>query len=303
MLRLSVWNVQRLIRMDVAHIPDLRRTLDLSSRALTLPFRMEAKPLNIGQMRAEWLIGSQSQETRRVLLFVHGGGYAVGSLQTHRGLAGAIAQAAGARCLLIDYRLAPEHPFPAGLEDAALAYQYLLQQGYAPHEIAIAGDSAGGGLSLALLLSLRELGVPLPAACVCMSPWVDLTFSGESAKTFASQDPIVLVPQVRGWADVYAGRYALEHPMISPLYADLSGLPPVLIQASDSEVLTDDARRLGARLAAAGNDVTLQIWPGTLHVWQLFWRYIPEAEDAVARIGRFLQARWTSAASGRDMAA
>jgi acetyl esterase/lipase len=287
LFKLSAVQLRKAISMDISQIAGLRRVLDISSVALYLPMGVSSRSMQVNGVPAEWL-SYAGADPASVLLFLHGGGYAVGSPQTHRGLAGRIAQESGIPALLIDYRLAPEHPFPAALQDAVHAYQWLLEEGYAPERIVLAGDSAGGGLCLSTLLSLRELALPLPRACVCLSPWVDLSFSGESAQRFAEEDPIVSVKEVRNWAHAYAGDYPVGHPMISPLFADLGGLPPVLIQASENEVLSDDALRLAQRLQAAGNPVELQTWAGVLHVWQLFWRLVPEAEEAIEQIGAFI---------------
>lgn len=296
LLRLSVENMRRSVSMNASQIPAVRRMLDLSASALYLPLGVQSKALKIGDMAAEWLTPKQA-DPKRVLLFLHGGGYAVGSLTTHRALAGKLAMMAGTQALLIDYRLAPEHPFPAALEDALHAYQWLLGHGYAADQIIVAGDSAGGGLSMALQLCLKDLQQPLPAGAVLFSPWVDLTFSGPEALVHQPHDPVVQAEQVREWAYAYAGQHPLWHPMISPLFGDLSGLSPVLIQASDCEVLTDDAVRLANALGDAQVETHLQLWPTVLHVWQLFWRYVPESLDALTHAADFMQKQLTHSAT------
>ncbi|MDX2247880.1 MAG: alpha/beta hydrolase [Bacteroidia bacterium] len=279
------------LSLDLASLSRIRRFVNFAKYALRMPTGVTAEPLKIGKIPAEWLMpaGVKSNKKSPILLYFHGGGYLVGSLDSHRGLVARIAEELGWPALHVDYRLAPEHTFPAALEDAEAVWKWLLAQGYDPLKIAIAGDSAGGGLILSAMVKMKELGLPLPFAAVCLSPWVDLTFSGHSAVAFAKHDPIIIVPQVHRWALAYAGKHELEHPEISPLYADLSGLPPTLIQASDQEVLTDDAMRLKDVMEEAGVAVTLQIWKETLHVWQLFWRTVPEAEEAVVAIARFLR--------------
>ena len=288
MLRISVRNIQRTLSFEPDWIPRIRKILDTSSKALFVPKGVKVKTLTIGNIPAEWLL-PEGADKDKVILYLHGGGYAVGSIQTHRSLAARIAQLAGMKSLIIDYRLAPEHPFPAALEDAIFAYKWLLSQGYDPGHIVIAGDSAGGGLTMATLLGLREMEIPLPAAAVCLSPWVDLTFGSVSAIQQQSNDPIVRVADVREWGKLYAGEHDVKHPLISPLFADLKGLPPVLIQASEHEVLTDDARRLARRIRKAGGLVFSQYWPGVLHVWQLFWRVVPEADEATRNIAAFVR--------------
>jgi len=280
--------MRRSVSMEASQIPLVRRMLDLSASALYLPLGVQSKSLKIAGMAAEWLTPRQASADQ-VLLFLHGGGYAVGSLTTHRSLAGKLAMMAGTQALIVDYRLAPEHPFPAALEDAVHAYQWLLTQGYRADQIMLAGDSAGGGLCMALQLCLKSLGQPLPAGSVLFSPWVDLTFSGPEAEEHQPHDPVVQAEQVRTWAKAYALDMPLFHPMVSPLFGDLSDLSPVLIQASDREVLTDDAVRLANALGDAHTETHLQLWPGVLHVWQLFWRYVPEAMDALTHAADFMQ--------------
>src|SRR5262247_3007190 len=227
--------------------------------------------------------------TDAAVLYLHGGGYVIGSPRSHRHLAAAIARAAGVQALLLDYRLAPEHPFPAALEDAVAAYQWLLAQGIESKRIVVAGDSAGGGLTLATLLVLRDRGLPRPAAAVCISPWVDLTNSGESYVTKADVDPIVTRDGIEGMTQAYVGGGDRKAPLISPLYADLRDLPPLLVQVGSDEVLLDDARGLGQRAKAAGVDVTVEEWPSMVHVWHWFLPMLDEAQRAIDVIGRFVR--------------
>jgi phosphinothricin tripeptide acetyl hydrolase len=239
---------------------------------------------------AEWL-RPPAAEPGRVVLYLHGGGYVIGSPRSHRHLAAAIAAAAGASALLLDYRLAPEHPFPAAVEDATAAYRWLLEQAVAPARVVIAGDSAGGGLTVATLLALREAGVPLPAAAVCISPWVDLTCGGASYRTKAEADPIVRRAGVEQMAQAYLGPTPPRTPLASPLFADLRGLPPLLIHVGSDEVLLDDAAQLAERARAAGVEATLEVYERMIHVWHWFLPMLAEAETAVEAIGRFVRAR------------
>jgi len=226
------------------------------------------------------------------VLYLHGGGYVIGSPRSHRHLAAAIARAAGARALVLDYRLAPENPFPAALEDAIAAYRWLLGQGIAAGRIVVAGDSAGGGLTVATLLALRDRGIPRPAAGVCISPWVDLTCSGQSYSTKAASDPIVAPDLITALAEAYVGRDGdRKAPLASPLYADLRDLPPLLVQVGSEEVLLDDALGLGARARTAGVDATVEEWPAMIHVWHWFLPMLDEAEQAVGVIGKFVRSR------------
>jgi len=239
---------------------------------------------------AEWL-RPPSAEPGRVVLYLHGGGYVIGSPRSHRHLAAAIAGAAAASTLLLDYRLAPEHPFPAAVEDATAAYRWLLDHGVAPDRIVIAGDSAGGGLTVATLLSLREARAPLPAGGVCISPWVDLTCGGGSYATKAAVDPIVRRAGVEEMARAYLGATPPRTPLASPLFADLRGLPPLLIHVGSDEVLLDDAAQLAARAKAAGVDATLEVYDRMIHVWHWFLPMLDEAQAAVDAIGRFVRRR------------
>ncbi|MBC7247575.1 MAG: alpha/beta hydrolase [Actinobacteria bacterium] len=235
---------------------------------------------------AEWLIPDDA-ESGRALLYLHGGGYVIGSIRTYRNMVSHLASAAGCRALLIEYRLAPENRFPCAVEDAVTAYRWLLSQGYDPGNIAIAGDSAGGGLAAATLVSLRDAGEPLPAAAMLLSPWTDLEGTGESLGTVGWRDPMLNKWIIRKMAASYLGDADPRDPLASPLYADLSGLPPLLIQAGTSEILLDDARRLAERAEEAGVSVKLDIREGMFHVWQFFAPLVPESREALERIGRF----------------
>jgi epsilon-lactone hydrolase len=239
---------------------------------------------------AEWLTPPVARRDA-VVLYLHGGGYVIGSPRSHRHLAAAIARAAGTRALLLDYRLAPEHPFPAALEDAVAAYRWLLGHGVAADRIVIAGDSAGGGLTMATLLALRDRGLPRPAGGVAISPWVDLTNSAASYDTKAAVDPIVTRDAITLMAQAYVGAGDPRQPLVSPLYADLRDLPPLLIHVGSDEVLLDDAVGLGQRARAAGVDVSVEEWRAMIHVWHWFLPMLDEAEQAIAGIGAFVRAR------------
>lgn len=224
-----------------------------------------------------------------VLLHFHGGVYVLGSARAAAGLGSALARHTGARVVCVDYRLAPENPYPAALDDAVAAYRALLEQTQSSR-IALSGESAGGGLAVALLLRLREAGLPLPASAVLLSPWADLTLSGQSMSAKASVDPSVLTPEgLRARVPDYAGGTDPAAPLISPVFADLSGLPPLLIQAGSYEILLDDAVRLAARAAAADVEVTLQVTPEVPHVFQAFSAILGEAETALRNAGAFVR--------------
>src|SRR5688572_8102028 len=246
--------------------------------------------MNAPERPAEWLLPPGVRADGAVL-YLHGGGYVIGSPRSHRHLAAAIARAARLPALLLDYRLAPEHPFPAALEDAVAAYEWILARGIAPARIVVAGDSAGGGLTMATLLALRERGLPRPAGGICISPWVDLTLSAASYATKAAVDPIVTLDSIALLTQAYIGTGDPKQPLASPLYADLGNLPPLLIHVGSDEVLLDDALGLAARARTAGVDVTIREWPQMIHVWHWFLSMLIEAEQAIDEIGAFVQAR------------
>jgi epsilon-lactone hydrolase len=222
------------------------------------------------------------------VVYFHGGGYLWMTPGTHLPVLVAIADATGARCLGIHYRRAPEHPFPAAVDDAVTAYRWLLAQGNDPETIAFVGDSAGGGLVVAALVALGDQGIALPAAAVCFSPWTDLTVSGPSAD--GADDPVVSGDALRMMARAYLGGSDPTSPLASPLYADLAGLPPLQIQVGSRESLLDDARRLAERARQAGVDVTLIEHPGVIHMWIVFGPDIPESTAAFSLLGSFLAA-------------
>lgn len=230
--------------------------------------------------------------TDRAVLYLHGGGYNAGSPTSHRELARRLSAATGARVLVLDYRLAPEHPYPAAVEDATAAYRWLLAQGVDPVRTAIGGDSAGGGLTVAAMVALRDAGDPLPAAGVCISPWADLEMSGESMTTRAKWDLMVGREGLLDSATKYLAGEDARAPLASPIYADLRGLPPLLIQVGTSETLYDDSTRLDERARAAGVDATLQVWEEMVHAWHLFAPILPEGQQAIESVGEYLRERW-----------
>ncbi len=261
----------------------------LARRGIRVPRGITICAKQADGVHAEW-IEPAGVDTENTLLYFHGGGYCICSLDTHRGLAARLALASRARVLIIDYRLAPENPYPAALEDALTAYRWLLTQGIPARQIAIGGDSAGGGLTVATAVSLRDSGEALPGALFLLSPWTDLTFSGKSMLTLKKIDPIFGGEGNRfGFAPAYLGDQAPTNPLISPLFADLHGLPPTLIHVGCDEVLLDDSTRLDENLKAVNVDSKLVIWDGMWHVFQVFAPYVPEAQRAISQIGDFLQ--------------
>jgi epsilon-lactone hydrolase len=244
--------------------------------------------VSAGGVDAEWIVPADAPADKAILYF-HGGGFRLGSIASHRDLIAGIAEASGCRALAINYRLAPEHRFPAAPEDALTAFDWLRAQGFAADNIALAGDSAGGNLVLTTMLGLRDRGEPLPAAGVMMSPWTDLAATGESYQNRAAADPIHQRSMILALAKNYLGEGGdAFNPLASPLYADLTGLPPLLIQAGDRETVRDDATMLAAKARAAGVDAELQVFDGMIHVFQMFPE-IPQAAEAIAAIAAFLR--------------
>ncbi len=250
----------------------------------------KCEKVDVDGVPAEW-VSAPGCDTSRAVLFLHGGGYAIGSLNTHRRLAYDVSAASGARVLLLDYRLAPEHPFPAAVDDAAIAWRWLLKQGFAANKLAIAGDSAGGGLTIATLVNLRDQKFGLPACAAAISPWVDLEGVGTSMTTRSAQDPMVQKQGLTWMADMYLAGKDARTPLAAPLHADLSGLPPVLVQVGTAETLLDDATRIAERLHAASGEVKLSVWPNMLHVFPLFAPILSEGRDGCLEIGQFIRAR------------
>lgn len=251
-------------------------------------------PAGKGAVRREWKVDEicgddlGPAESEVVLLYLHGGGYLGCSPATHRPITATLARVMSARVIAPDYRLAPEHPFPAALEDAVAAYQWILDQGTPPQRIRVGGDSAGGGLTLALMLKLKELGVPLPGKLLLLSPWTDLTGSCESVYTNDGKCAMFRAENLDDFAVHYAADEARDNPLISPLFGDLSGLPPMLIQVEASEVLLDDSRVFHENALQAGVDSTIEISNGLFHVWQIYVGLIPEAEASLRQAAEFL---------------
>jgi acetyl esterase/lipase len=267
----------------------LKARADFEALLATMPVAedLSFSQVELGGVRA---LHSPTGPADRALLYFHGGAFACGSAQGYRGLAANLGRAAGAQTFSVDYRLAPENPFPAAVEDAAAAYRGLLDQGIDPGRIVFAGDSAGGGLAVSALLKLRDDDSPLPAAAVVLSPWVDLACNNAMLEAKAEQDPSLTPAGLRAMADHYLAGAEATEPLASPAHADLSGLPPLLIQVGSAEILLGDAVILAERAGAAGTGVQLEIWPRMIHVWQAFHFMLPEGRQAIDAAGAFLQA-------------
>jgi epsilon-lactone hydrolase len=243
--------------------------------------------VDIAGLPGEWSIAPGS-DASRVLLFFHGGGYCSGSILSHRRLVTEAGRAAKARTLAIEYRLAPEHPFPAALDDAFSAWNFLRKNGVAAAHIVVGGDSAGGGLTVALINRLRDAGEPLPGCAWLISPWTDLTLSGSTLATKDSVDPIIHKAYLAELVDAYLPPAVdRRDPRVSPLYADLSGFPPMLIQVGACETLLDDSTRFAAVAGAANTAVTLEIWPDMIHAWPMWNAQLEPGRRALANAGEF----------------
>lgn len=282
----------------VKDIDKIRDGLDAMANGSHAPEGTRKEPLQINGITAEWITAPNALPDG-VMLYLHGGAYMAGSLKSHSNLVAYFAKKARVCALAIEYRLAPEHPFPAALDDAITSYRWLLDKGTRPEHIVIAGDSAGGGLTLATLLKLRDLGLPLPAAAVCISPWTDLVGTGESMRTRARKDPWLKPASVAPGAALYHGQYASNDPLISPLYGDLKGLPPILIHVGDWEILLDDSLRMAEKIRQAGGTVELEVWPGMWHVFHAFKGLTPESAAANEKMGQFIQRHLYQAAAAR----
>ncbi len=269
-------------------IPGFRENAERGAKRIAkMPDGIEVSALSVDGLYAEWILPSQATKDK-VLLYTHGGGYVSGSCNSHRAIVAKFAKACEVSTLLFEYRLAPEHPFPAALEDTVTAYRWLLSQGISPSRIMIVGESAGGGLCLATLIALRDLGIPLPAAAVAISPWTDLKCTGESYRTKAK---VCLSPE--GSWTVFSKYYVGDNdpclPLISPLYADLHGLPPILIHVGEDEILLSDSTRFAEKAKAAGVDVTLKVGEEMLHCFPLLAPLFPEARQAMDEICDFVK--------------
>ena len=272
-------------------VADRRAGMDAFFGSLGATPGVSSAKVDAGGVPAEW-VSAPGADAGHVVLYLHGGGYNAGSPESHRELARRLSAAAEARVLALDYRLAPEHPYPAAVEDATAAYRWLLARGVGPARVAIGGDSAGGGLTVAAMVALRDAGHSLPAAGVCISPWVDMETLGESMTTRAKWDLMVGREGLLDSAAKYLAGADARTPLAAPIYADLRGLPPLLIQVGTSETLYDDSTRLDERARAAGVDTTLQVWEEMVHAWHLFAPILPEGQQAIEAIGEFLEESW-----------
>ena len=247
-----------------------------------------ADRVNAGGVAAEW-VSVPGVDQDRTVVWLHGGGYVIGNNRTHRGISGLISRASGARVLCLDYRLSPEFPFPAPVEDTVAAYRWLVSNGANPKKIVFGGESAGGGLTVSALVALRYLAEPLPAAGVCVSTWADLTHTSSSITANAASDPALTIEGLEAFAQAYLGDRDRRAPLASPVFADLRGLPPLLVMVGSVEIILDDSKRLVEKAKAEGVDATLEVWDDMPHNWHQYALVLPEGKRAVDRIGGFVR--------------
>ena len=287
-LRAKFWAKRIAGDLLLGSIPLLRKGSELGEKQIRIPSGTLWEQVDADGVPSEWIV-PQNASQDYVILFLHGGGGVLGLYDFDRWMAGHMALACGMRAFLPDYRLAPEHPFPCGLDDCVTAYHWLLSKGYPSQRIAVAGDSQGGMLTISLLLTLRHANQPLPGAAVCMSPTIDPTCCGKTMRTNAWKDAVLSPKFVRTMMRLYVNDHDLNDPLIAPLQADLSGLPPILIQAGADEILLDDAVRFADCATAAGINVKLEVWPHMWHVWQTRVPFLPEANQAIDHIAKFVR--------------
>lgn len=293
---MSLEQLERIIAPLVAapqrafKLENVRKYWYVESDDIPAPLQMQVE--TIGGIKAEWL-RRPGTRTDRAILYLHGGGYVCGSIRTHRTLTNDLARTFDGAIVTIDYRLAPEAPYPAAIDDAVAAYKHLLARGIPPSGIAIAGDSAGGGLTVATALRLRDLNLPLPGALWAISPWADMTGTSASINGLGDRDPIVFKDSLVNCAKLYLGGKPERDPLASPVFADLKGLPPLLIHIGAREILLDDALGLARAAGAANVEVTCEVWPGMVHVWHMFAPQLDEATDANQRGIGWIEQRLT----------
>lgn len=289
------------VRTHILDIPRLRIEKERVMGSLKSPREVETKPTSIKSVPGMWFTPPKMLKGK-LLYYLHGGGYAAGSINTHQVLIGKLALSCELKTLAINYKLAPENPYPAGLNDVLDVYLWLISEGgYQPKDIVIAGDSAGGGMTLAFLLALKAKRLPMPLSVACLSPWTDLALTGESIILNESIEAILPSMDVlKEWAAYYIGNDSAKNPLISPLYGDLRGLPPMLIQVGTDEIIVDDSTRFADRAKKAGVDCTLEVWNGMPHVWHICWQYLPEGKQAINRIAEYFQEQYKKYEERKD---
>ena len=271
-----------------APVEETRAGFEQFGQMFVIPPDIKREAANADGVPGEWFSAPNSTDAI-TFFYLHGGGYAIGSTNTHADLTARLARACAARVFSLNYRLAPENPYPAAVEDASKAYRWLVKQGVRPDTIVIAGDSAGGGLTAATLLALKATGDPLPGAAVLLSPWNDLSCSSETITSRGEADPVLPVKVLRRWASWYCGTTAVTDAGPSPLFGEFANLPPLLIIVGDAEVLLDDSRHYAEKAKAGGADVTLEVWDEMVHVFPIFAPMLPEGQQAIDRIAEWVK--------------
>ncbi len=280
------------------YTPDkYRKGMDFFTSFLRKPKKVKYETEMVEHLDALW-IRPDNIDNDSVILYLHGGGYGMGSIKSHKKLAARIARSAHTQCLIIEYRLAPEHPFPAALEDSIIAYKWLLNRGFKPEKIAIGGDSAGGGLTIATLVKAQMDGLPQPLAGFCMSPWVDLEASCDEIGDYQIYDPFIDAESIKVWGRRYAGD-DVKNPLASPIYADLKGIAPLLVQIGTAEILLFENRNFYQKALKSGVDIKFEEYKDMVHVFQTFGGFLPQADKAIESIGRFILAQAQKTASGK----
>ena len=269
-------------------IDERRNFMDSWDNLHPVPGDVSVAAARVADIPVEWISRSDASDDG-VLLYLHGGGYVIGSPNSHRHLVANLSAESGLQGLLVDYRLAPEHPFPAAVEDALSVYASLLTHGYEPEQVAVAGDSAGGGLVIAMMLAAKDANLPQPSAGICISPWTDLTQTADSFSNNAEVDPTVSKQSLDDFAELYIADEDIKNPYASPLFGDLTGLPPLLVQVGSIEVLLDDSTALVERAKASGVSATLEVWEEMIHVWHRYYPLLREGREANARIGEYIR--------------
>ncbi|MEM7466253.1 MAG: alpha/beta hydrolase [Pseudomonadota bacterium] len=274
-----------------ATLDQMRAGMNAMGNATPALANVSTSAVDANGVEAFW-ISANDEPSAPVVLYFHGGGYVMGSALSHRALVERLAAAINGRVLAINYRLAPEHPFPAATDDSLASYTWLLEQGVDAKRIALAGDSAGGGLTFAALVAIRDAGHTLPACAVAISPWVDMEGLGDSMTSRAAVDPMVQKEALAMLAPLYLNGTDPRTPLAAPLYADLANLPPVLIQVGDAETLLDDSTRLAAAIEQTNTSVELEVWDDMIHVWHLFAPMLDKGQEAIERAAEFMGAHW-----------
>jgi len=284
---------------DKLSIDERRKFMDSWNELHPVPDDISVAAARIADIPVEWISAPNSRDDG-VLLYLHGGGYVIGSPNSHRHLVGKLSAESGLQGLLVDYRLAPEHPFPAAVEDALSVYASLLTHGYEPEQVAVAGDSAGGGLVIAMMLAVKDAKLPQPAAGICISPWTDLTQTADSFLSNAEFDPTVSKQSLDYFAELYIADEDIKNPYASPLFGDLTGLPPLLVQVGSIEVLLDDSTQLVERAKDSGVSAMLEVWEEMIHVWHRYYPLLREGREANARIGEFIRGIMSKSAAAAE---